>query len=431
MRRTIILLAAAALVAAACSDDASTSDPAADATAGTMTSIPEAPSTTGPAGTEGSADTTSAPPTTPSAGGPGTTSTVGDVGPLDDLWLVLTPVANGFRQPVFLDAPAGDDRLFVVDQIGTVHVIDGDEQAVFLDLTDRVVSGGEQGLLGLAFHPAFAENGRFFVHYTGSGGDTVVAEYRVGDDPNRADPETAATIFTTRQPAGNHNGGMLAFGPDGYLYVALGDGGGADDRYGNGQDPATPLGAILRLDVDGADPYAIPPENPFSDGGGAPEVWAWGLRNPWRFSFDGDLVFIGDVGQNQWEEIDVVDHRSGGPNFGWPVMEATHCFAASDCDAAAFVAPVFEYGHDEGNCSVTGGYVYRGSAIPELSGAYLFGDFCSGTVWSFFLDGEGIYGVQEWPALQSPGLTSFGTDGLGELYLMTTAGTVFRVDPGT
>jgi glucose/arabinose dehydrogenase len=457
MRRAIAALVAATLLLGACSED-DASQPGSTAVT-TSTGAPQAPttgpnegsttgpattegSTTGPATTEGSA---SSPATTipPAATSPdtsqGTTSTTqGDATtipqgelPLADLVLRATPVADGFRQPVFLDAPTGDRRLFVVDQTGIVYVIDGGARSVFLDISDRVVAGGEQGLLGLAFHPGFADNGRFFVHYTGAGGDTVVAEYRVGDDPGRADPETSATVFTTPQPAGNHNGGMLAFGPDGYLYVALGDGGGAGDRYGNGQDPATPLGAILRLDVDGGTPYAVPPENPFAGGGGAPEIWAWGLRNPWRFSFDGDLVYIGDVGQDSWEEIDVVDRRSGGPNLGWPEMEGTHCFATTSCSPAAFVSPVLEYGHGEGHCSVTGGYVYRGSAIPGLQGAYFFGDFCSGTIWSFFLDGEGVYALRDWAELTAPGLTSFGTDGFGELYLVTAAGTVLRIDPGT
>jgi glucose/arabinose dehydrogenase len=345
--------------------------------------------------------------------------------------LRLTPVADGFRQPVFLDAPEGDPRLFVLDRVGIAYVLGGGARSVFLDLGDLVALGDERGLLGMAFHPSFATTGRFFVHYSDSEGDTVIAEYRVGGDPDRADPATARIVFTTPQPAGNHNGGMLAFGPDGYLYAALGDGGGGGDRYGNGQDTATPLGAILRLDVDGDPPYTIPPLNPFASGGGAPEIWAWGLRNPWRFSFDGDLIYIGDVGQDSWEEIDVADHRSGGPNFGWPVMEGNHCFSSAGCSAEAFVAPVVEYGHGEGNCSVTGGYVYRGPAVPDLQGAYFFGDYCSGTVWSFFLDGEGVYALRDWPELTSPGLTSFGTDGAGELYLVTAAGTVFRVDQGT
>jgi glucose/arabinose dehydrogenase len=447
MRRTALVVAIAALIAAACSDDAGEPSTTAGSLPSIITTTPlEASTTTGASDTAGtvppgSSTTTGGEPdaTTTTAPAPPSTSsstvaastTAATPQPLDGLRLRLTPVADGLQQPVFLDAPAGDERLFIVDQVGIVYVLTDGTRSVFLDLSDRVVVGGEQGLLGLAFHPGFGLNGRFFVHYSGEAGATVVAEYHVGDDPNRADPATAQTIFTTPQPAANHNGGMIAFGPDGYLYVALGDGGGAGDRFGNGQDTSTPLGAILRLDVDGGTPYAVPAENAFASGGGAPEIWAWGLRNPWRFSFDGDLVYIGDVGQDSWEEIDVVDHRSGGPNLGWPVVEAAHCYSDSACSVEAFVTPVLEYDHAEGRCSVTGGYVYRGGSVPALRGAYFFGDFCSGTVWSFFLDGEGVYALREWPELRSPGLTSFGTDGFGELYLITTGGTVWRVDPGT
>jgi glucose/arabinose dehydrogenase len=320
--------------------------------------------------------------------------------------------------------------LFVVDQPGTISVIHDDGQvATFLDLRDLVTFGGEQGLLGLAFHPRYPDDPRFFVHYSDRSGTNVLAEYRVSpDDPDRADPGSARTVLEVSQPAANHNGGMIAFGPDGYLYVALGDGGGAGDRYGNGQDPNTLLATILRIDVDGAGPYAIPPDNPFAGGGGAPEVWAFGLRNPWRFSFDGDRIFIGDVGQNAWEEIDVADRRIGGLNYGWPILEGTHCYAVADCDPAAFQSPVLEYPHDAGRCSVTGGYVYRGTAIPGLAGSYFYGDYCSGAISSFRIDGEGLFDTRDWPALSSPGLTSFGVDGDGELYVVSSSGTVFRID---
>jgi glucose/arabinose dehydrogenase len=344
--------------------------------------------------------------------------------------LRLTEVASGFGQPVFVDAPAGDDRLFIVDQPGAIELVSaGERLGTFLDVRDRVSFGGEQGLLGLAFHPGYPADPRFYVHYTALDGAGIIAEYRVSDDPTRADPASERVLLRVPQPAANHNGGMLAFGPDGHLYIALGDGGGANDRFGHGQNRETVLGAILRVDVDG-DPYAIPAANPFADGGGAPEIWAFGLRNPWRFSFDGDLAYIADVGQNAWEEINVVDHRTAGPNFGWPVLEASTCFAAAGCEREGFESPVFEYPHRDGACSVTGGYVYRGATIPELAGAYFFGDFCSGAVTAFRLGGTEISELRDWPDLTAPGLTSFGTDGAGELYLTTTAGSVFRIDRG-
>ena len=241
-------------------------------------------------------------------------------------------------------------------------------------------------------------------------------------------------IFVTTQPAGNHNGGMLAFGPDGYLYIGLGDGGGADDRYGNGQRPDTVLGTLLRLDIDGGDPvggvaYAIPPDNPFVDGGGAPEVWAYGLRNPWRFSFDQDLVYVGDVGQNRWEEIDVASASEGGLNYGWPIMEGTHCFSpSSGCDTDDLHLPVAEFSHGDG-CSVTGGYVYRGAAIPELDGRYFYSDYCGGWLRSFVYENGVATDAQDHTeqvgSLTS--VTSFGTDAFGELYVTTAGGDVWKL----
>jgi glucose/arabinose dehydrogenase len=347
--------------------------------------------------------------------------------PLDQVEFSLTPVIDGLRRPVFVTAPAGDLRLFVLEQPGRVLVVGPDGIGVFLDLTGRVRLGSEQGLLGLAFHPGYASNGRFFAHYTGASGETRVEEFGVSGDPNVADPEAVRVVFTTPQPNTNHNGGMIAFGPDGHLYVALGDGGGANDQYRNGQDTGTPLGAILRLDVDGGDPYAIPEGNPFATGGGAPEIWAWGLRNPWRFAFDGDSMWIGDVGQGAWEEIDVVDHRHPGPNFGWPVLEGTHCFTAADCSAEGTILPVHEYPHEGGACSITGGVVYRGGAVPDLDGAYLFADYCSGEIGAIRVADGALVEVHEFAAT-APTPTSFGTDGLGEAYVVSAAGTVYRID---
>jgi hypothetical protein len=440
--RRLALLAAAVMLAAACGGDEGSAPSSVPPTTGAPgSSVPATTTTAVPATTTTAADTTTttgapattAPPTTTAGTSTtgATTTTTRPVTP-EGVTLRLTPVADGFRQPVFVAAPPGDPRLFVVDQQGTISVIHDDGRAVtFLDLRDLVTFGGEQGLLGLAFHPRYPADPRFFVHYSNRSGTNVLAEHRVSaGDPDRADPESARTVLEVPQPARNHNGGMIAFGPDGFLYVALGDGGGGGDPYGNGQDPSTLLGTILRLDVDGGEPYAIPPDNPFAGGGGAAEVWAWGLRNPWRFSFDGDRIFIGDVGQNAWEEIDVVDRRVGGLNFGWPVLEGTHCYAVADCDPAAFEPPVLEYPHDAGRCSVTGGYVYRGAAIPGLAGSYFYGDYCSGAISSFRIDGEGLYDARDWPALTTPSLTSFGVDGDGEMYVVSASGTVFRIDAG-
>jgi glucose/arabinose dehydrogenase len=370
--------------------------------------------------------------------GPGdTTTTAAPTTTLPPLTgLAYEKVAGGFAFPVFVDAPEGDPRLFVVTKDGFIHIIKDGATLVepFLDIKELTNNSGEQGLLGLAFHPDYGTNGLFYVHYSDRHGDTKVFEYRVGSNPDLADPETGRLIFVTTQPAGNHNGGMLAFGPDGYLYIALGDGGGADDRYGNGQRPDTVLGTLLRLDVDGGDPvggvaYAIPPDNPFVDGGGAPEVWAYGLRNPWRFSFDQDLVYIGDVGQNRWEEIDVASVAEGGLNYGWPIMEGTHCFSpSSGCNTDGLLLPVAEFSHGDG-CSVTGGYVYRGAAIPELAGRYFYSDYCGGWLRSFVYENGAATDSQDHAGQVGSlaSVTSFGTDGFEELYVTTADGDVWKL----
>ncbi|HSQ37419.1 MAG TPA: PQQ-dependent sugar dehydrogenase, partial [Acidimicrobiia bacterium] len=417
--RRLALLAALALIGTSCSGPggSTTSSPA---PTGSTTTLPAA-STSSP--------TTTAAATTST--GPATTSTIAPV-PLTDIDLSLTEVASGLTAPVFITAPPGDDRLFVVEQDGHILLLrDGEIIGTFLDLSDLVAYGGEQGLLGLAFHPGYPNDGRFYVDYTDRAGDTAVVEYRVSADPDAADPGSERVLLTVDQPAANHNGGMIAFGPDGYLYVGLGDGGGAGDPQAAGQDPEALLGSILRIDVAG-EPYAIPPDNPYAAGGGAPEVWAKGLRNPWRFSFDGELIYIGDVGQGAWEEINVAPIGSPGLNFGWSVTEGSHCYRADGCDTGPFHLPDLEYGHTGGNCSVTGGYVYRGRAIPELAGAYFYGDYCSGMVASFRRDLEGIYETRVWSDSlgPAPGLTSFGVDGAGELYLTTADGLLYRIDRG-
>jgi glucose/arabinose dehydrogenase len=404
----------------------------------TTTTTAPAPTTepTTPAVTATAVDTTTTTTTAP----PTTTTTTRPLPPpsLDQVSVDLQWVTGGFAAPVFslsrasAQGAAGDDRMFVVDQTGTISAFvppaPGEEPtrtSVVLDLSDRVDYGGERGLLGAAFHPLSPE--RLFVDYTrASDGATVIEEYSFPVGADAADPDPVATILVQDQPAANHNGGMLAFGPDGYLYASLGDGGGAGDTYENGQDPHTLLGTILRLDVDGGIPYAIPPDNPFADGlSGAPEVWLWGLRNPWRFSFDGTDLWIADVGQGEWEEIDVVGPSNGGADLGWPVFEGTHCYEGPCEDPSPFFSPVFEYGHDGGRCSVTGGYVYRGTAFPELAGAYVFGDYCTGEIGVLRLaDGEAIDSRFYDP--QVGGLTSFGLDRDGNLYA-TAWDSIYRV----
>ena len=321
--------------------------------------------------------------------------------------VLLEPAWQGFSNPVGL-ANAGDDRVFVVEQRGLIRVVDGDavRPRPFLDLRALVSDIGsgssERGLLGLAFHPEYRTNGLFFVNYTDRQGHTQVIRYRVSSDSNVADPASAQPVLTQQQPYPNHNGGHLAFGPDGYLYIGLGDGGSANDPQGNGQNPGTLLGKMLRIDAsvaDGGAPYTVPADNPFRDRAGArPEIWAVGLRNPWRYSFDratGDL-YIADVGQNAWEEVNVQGSSSrGAENYGWNRMEGAHCRGGGDaCNRAGLTLPVAEYGRAEG-CSVTGGYVYRGTAQPLLSGAYFYGDYCSGRVWALTRGSAG-----QWVATQ-------------------------------
>lgn len=346
----------------------------------------------------------------------------------------LEPVATGLENPLFLTAPPGDGRLFVVEQPGRIRIVqDGRLLATpFLDLTDRVGSGGERGLLSVAFHPDYARNGRFYVDYTDREGDTRIERYRASADPNRADAGSAALVLRVEQPYANHNGGLVAFGPDGKLYVGMGDGGGSGDPQENGQDPTTLLGALLRLDVDAAEPYAIPPDNPFAGRSSARgEIWALGVRNPWRFAWDREtgLLYTADVGQNRWEEVNVVPAARGGLNYGWDRMEGSHCFEPDDCDRGGLLLPALEYSHDEG-CSVTGGYVYRGTRIPALRGRYLYADFCEGWVRSFrYRDGAAME-RRELPVDDVGNVLSFGEDAAGELYLLSSNGTVYRFAPG-
>jgi glucose/arabinose dehydrogenase len=354
---------------------------------------------------------------------------------LANLRIALTPLAEGFERPTQV-THAGDasNRLFVVEQAGVIWVLrDGQRvQTPMLDIREIVGSqGNEQGLLSVAFHPEFAQNGRLFVNYTDRNGHTVVAEYMASDD--MADPRSARVLLNIAQPAANHNGGLLKFGPDGMLYIGMGDGGRAGDPWGNGQNPEALLGKLLRIDVDSGKPYAVPADNPFVQAQGArAEIWAWGLRNPWRFSFDrltGDL-YIADVGQNAFEEVHFQAAGSaGGANYGWNVFEGNSCFNSNNCDSEGFVPPVAVYAHSEGGCSITGGYVYRGAAFPNLSGLYIYSDYCTGNVWVLRGDDAGWQNRLVTQFRINP--TSFGEDEVGELYVVDgNGGVVYRVVEG-
>jgi glucose/arabinose dehydrogenase len=351
-------------------------------------------------------------------------------------------VAEGFSRPILLTAPPGDpNRLFVVEQNSALIKIIKNGVTLstpFLDLGSKASSGGERGLLGLAFHPDYFSNGRFFVNFTNNSGDTKVHEYAVSTDPDKALQAKVAVIQLVSQPFSNHNGGCLAFGADGMLYIGMGDGGSANDPGNRAQDLSERLGKILRLDVDIPPPY-IPADNPFVGKSGVrEEIWAYGIRNPWRFSFDsltGDL-YIGDVGQNAWEEINFQPAGSaGGENYGWRCMEGNNCTNLSGCvcGSAALTQPIHEYGHNLG-CSITGGHVYRGP-INALSGTYFFGDYCSARIWSFRYDGSTMTEFKNRTnELDPPGsdvindISSFGEDGLGNLYIVDHAdGQIFRI----
>ena len=347
-------------------------------------------------------------------------------------------LVNGLDQPVDLQAAPGDtDRLFIVQKTGAIRVFAGDSLVprVFLDIASRVSNGSEQGLLGLAFHPQFQTNRRFYVDYTDRNGDTHVVEFLASATMDTASAAEREILFVS-QPAANHNGGQIAFGPDGYLYIALGDGGGAGDTYHNGQNLGSLLAKLLRVNVDMGSPYSVPPDNPFVSRPGAKgETWDYGLRNPWRFSFDrlsGDL-YIADVGQNLWEEVDYEPHHTGGRNYGWSIMEGMHCYGSATCNQTGLTLPVVEYGHQDG-CSITGGYVYRGTEIPELAGTYFYGDYCTGIVRSFRIDQGKVVNPQDWTSSlrtssggRMAGLSSFGQDGHGEICLVLLTGEVYQI----
>lgn len=341
-------------------------------------------------------------------------------------------VLSGLVQPVDLThAGDGSNRIFIIEQVGRIRIFqDGVlDPTPYLDISSKVGSQGfEQGLLGIAFHPRYEDNGYFYLNYTDHSGSTVLARYQVSrDDPDRADNGSELLLLYISQPYRNHNGGGLAFGPDGYLYAGLGDGGSAGDPLQNAQSLTTYLGKILRLDVDSREPYAIPSDNPFVNGGGLPEIWAYGLRNPWRFSFDRlthDL-YIADVGQNQWEEINFLPSGvQGGANFGWNAYEGSHVYQGAALENA--IMPIAEYNHNLG-CSVTGGMVYRGERLPDWRGVYLYGDYCSGRVWGLFQDNDGRWQNQLiYENVAS--ISSFGEDEAGEIYLVDHQGSIYTLD---
>lgn len=364
-----------------------------------------------------------------------TTSTVS----IDSGELSAALVATSFEAPTTIaTAPdKADERLFIAERIGTIKTINkngGGDGTTFLDIRTKVKdNGSEMGLLGLAFHPKFAENGYFFVNYTDKQDNTIIARFQV-EANGQVDPATEKVLIKLKQPYENHNGGALAFGPDGFLYAALGDGGSGGDPQNNSQNKNTLLGKILRLDVDSGDPYAIPASNPFvNESGAKPEIWAYGLRNPWRISFDrqtGDL-YIADVGQNKIEEVDVQKAASkGGENYGWRCYEGTQAFnSTGNCavDISTFVMPQLEYAHDEGRCSIAGGYLYRGQQMSSLIGTYIYGDTCSGEIFSAKQTGD------TWSQtllLKTPYyISTFGEDQNGELYIADLqSGSIYKLN---
>jgi glucose/arabinose dehydrogenase len=354
------------------------------------------------------------------------------------LALALQEVASGLSAPIFLTAPAGDSRLFILERPGRIRVVqNGNLLATsFLDISPLTSTSGERGLLSMVFHPQYASNGYFFLYYTNLAGDIVIERRQVSaGNANVADPLSALTILAIPHPTfSNHYGGLLSFGPDGYLYAGTGDGGSAGDPSGNAQNTNVLLGKLLRLDVNAstvAQPYAIPADNPFAGTAGArAEIWAYGLRNPWRYAFDvpAQLLYLADVGQANWEEVDVRPVGQAGNNYGWNSMEGAHCYNSSSCNQAGLVLPAIEYGHDAaGACSITGGYVYRGTALPELTGQYLYSDYCSGWLKSFSYSNGTASAVTDWGITNVGNILSFGQDAQNELYMLSGTGKVYRV----
>ncbi len=346
-------------------------------------------------------------------------------GPLPPgLTLKVDPfITTGLASPVFLTQPLNDGLIFVVEQAGRIRVIRNGalQTPPFLDISSRVLSGGERGLLSIAFHPQYATNHFFYVYFTTqTNGDIRIERFTTTANPEVADPTTSKLIITTAHSTfANHNGGLVSFGLDGMLYAGFGDGGSAGDPSGNGQNFNALLGSLLRLDVNNGDPYLVPPSNPF--GGQRGEIWAKGLRNPWRYAFDAatGLLYIADVGQNAREEVDVVPASQAGVNYGWNVMEGASCYNATTCTQTGFTPPVLDYAtHVNGTCSITGGYVYRGSAIPAIRGHYFYSDYCAGFLRSFRYENGAAVDQKDWGLTMSL-VTSFGVDAAGELYVFS------------
>ena len=427
------------------------------ATSSTPSAAPGASATvaspaTAPPSNDGIADAATPPPAASPASRPisGSTPAPTPTGPpaatsgptqLPPVSIALRAVVGSLPSPIGVSAAPGDPRLFVIGQAGQIVIVRGGKSAgTFLDISTRISCCGERGLLGLAFHPGYATNGRFFVRYTDPAGDIRISEFRVSSDPNKADPASETVLLTIPHPSySNHNGGRIEFGPDGYLYIGTGDGGSGGDPNNHGQSLATLLGKMLRIDVDhpsGGKPYGIPADNPFVGRAGAlPEIFAYGLRNPYSFSFDrltGDL-WIGDVGQDLWEEVDHAPANLGGGNgldYGWSVMEGDHCYKpATGCSTIGLTPPLTEYTHganDSIGCAIIGGYVYRGNAYPDLLGRYFFGDECSGHVWDVTAAGPLSQAPQ---LLLSSGLNidGWGQDDVGELYLVASNGSLYQL----
>ncbi len=355
---------------------------------------------------------------------------------LSEAAIDLVPVVTqGLESPLYVThAGDGTGQLFLVEQGGTIRVMDqGVLQGVpFLDLHNRVwTKGDEQGLLGLAFHPDHRRNGRLFVNYNRrEDGATVLAEYSRRGQSLQVSPSTERILMVVPQPYLNHNGGMVTFGPDGYLYIGRGDGGSRGDPQNRAQNTQEWLGKILRIDVDRGRPYAIPADNPFAASGGRPEIFALGIRNPWRFSFDREtgMLWLADVGQHKWEEVDLV---IAGGNYGWRIMEGSHCYNPDhDCNPEGLIFPITEYGHEQGRCSITGGYVYRGRTMPALRGTYLFGDYCSGELFALSASANRKLSTAPRVLMQTGfRISSFGEDEAGEVYIVDHKGGLYRLAP--
>ena len=348
--------------------------------------------------------------------------------------LTLQEVASGLNGPVYATSPSSDARLFIVEQPGRIRIVQGGSLLAtpFLDITSRVGTGGERGMLSVAFHPQYAANGFFYVYFTGTDGAIRVERFTVSANANAANAASAKVILTVPHPRSNHNGGLAMFGPDGMLYLGLGDGGGGGDPDLNGQNVNSLLGKLLRIDVNSGDPYGIPSGNPFATRTDARrEIWAYGLRNPWRFAFDRSAgnLYVADVGQNALEEVNVVASTRAGVNYGWNITEGSSCYNAGSCNRNGLELPVLEYGHGNNQCSVTGGFVYRGTAIPQLAGTYFYADYCAGWVKSFTYNGSAS-DQRDWNFGSIGNVTSFGEDSSGEIYITSSNGRVYKIVRG-